>query len=98
MAIDEAGRLVYSFYDTNQGSPLATTIGALLKMLESFPGLTILGSTVTGYGEGLLKAALHVDHGEIETISHYKVFVLTNHQCSITLGCGVFLSWSRFCS
>jgi activator of 2-hydroxyglutaryl-CoA dehydratase len=32
----------------------------------------IANSTVTGYGEGLIMAALHVDHGEIETIAHYK--------------------------
>lgn len=27
---------------------------------------------VTGYGEALIKAALHIDIGEIETIAHYK--------------------------
>ncbi|KAH3745198.1 2-hydroxyacyl-CoA dehydratase [Pelomyxa schiedti] len=70
--IDESGRLVYSYYDTNQGSPLLTTIGALKAMHDELPGVKILCSAVTGYGEGLIKAALHIDHGEIETISHYK--------------------------
>ena len=32
----------------------------------------IVKSTVTGYGEALLKAALKIDIGEIETIAHYK--------------------------
>ena len=32
----------------------------------------IVNSTVTGYGEALIKAALHIDIGEIETIAHYK--------------------------
>ena len=32
----------------------------------------IIYSAVTGYGEGLLKAALNIDIGEIETIAHYK--------------------------
>ncbi|MGK0468442.1 acyl-CoA dehydratase activase-related protein, partial [Clostridium sp.] len=32
----------------------------------------ILNSAVTGYGEGLIMAALKVDIGEIETIAHYK--------------------------
>ena len=32
----------------------------------------IRNSAVTGYGEGLIMAALKVDIGEIETIAHYK--------------------------
>ena len=32
----------------------------------------IVNSTVTGYGEALIKAALKVDIGEIETVAHYK--------------------------
>ena len=32
----------------------------------------IVKSTVTGYGEALIKEALNVDYGEIETIAHYK--------------------------
>ena len=34
--------------------------------------IEIAQSTVTGYGEALLKAALKIDIGEIETIAHYK--------------------------
>ncbi len=29
-------------------------------------------STVTGYGEEFIKAALNIDIGEVETIAHYK--------------------------
>ncbi|MDR0416607.1 MAG: acyl-CoA dehydratase activase-related protein, partial [Propionibacteriaceae bacterium] len=32
----------------------------------------IARSCVTGYGEGLIKAALHVDEGEVETIAHFR--------------------------
>lgn len=32
----------------------------------------IVNTTVTGYGEALIKSALHIDIGEIETIAHYK--------------------------
>ena len=35
-------------------------------------GVEIINSTVTGYGEALIKTALHIDIGEIETIAHYK--------------------------
>ncbi len=34
--------------------------------------IEIVNSSVTGYGEALIKAALHIDIGEIETIAHYK--------------------------
>ncbi|MFU0784655.1 MAG: hypothetical protein ACFWT2_16440 [Thermoanaerobacterium thermosaccharolyticum] len=32
----------------------------------------IVNSAVTGYGEGLIKSALSVDIGEVETVSHYE--------------------------
>ena len=34
-------------------------------------GVTIAGSCSTGYGEALIKSALMLDEGEVETISHY---------------------------
>ncbi len=71
--IDELGRLVYSYYGNNQGSPLLNTVDVLKTMLDSLPeNIKIAKSAVTGYGEGLLKAALHIDIGEIETVAHQK--------------------------
>lgn len=71
--IDEENRLVFSHYGSNEGSPLNTTISALKKLLaEMHPNARIAYSTVTGYGESLIKAALMIDHGEIETVAHYK--------------------------
>lgn len=32
----------------------------------------IANSCITGYGEGLIKTALSIDEGEVETIAHYK--------------------------
>ena len=71
--IDEEGNLLYTYYGSNEGSPLKSTI-KILKELYSIlpPGAQIANTAVTGYGEGLLKAALNVDIGEIETIAHYK--------------------------
>jgi predicted CoA-substrate-specific enzyme activase len=71
--IDEEGYLVYSHYGSNGGSPLNSTIAALLKLYQELPpAVRIGGSVVTGYGEALLKAALQIDHGEIETVAHHK--------------------------
>lgn len=71
--IDEEGALLFSHYGSNGGNPLQSTIDALKEMYRSIPaGTEIAYSAVTGYGESLLKAALKVDVGEIETIAHYK--------------------------
>lgn len=71
--IDEDGNLLYSYYRSNEGSPLSSAIDILKDLYEKLPGKAeIVNSTVTGYGEGLIKAALSVDIGEIETVAHYK--------------------------
>lgn len=71
--IDDEGGLLYSYYGSNLGSPLESTIGALKEMYcQLNPGITIRNSTVTGYGEQLIKTALKVDIGEIETVAHAK--------------------------
>ncbi len=71
--IDEEGALIYAYYGSNGGNPLKSTIEALKDMYGQIPaGIEIAQSTVTGYGEALLKAALKIDIGEIETIAHYK--------------------------
>ncbi|MEL1135224.1 acyl-CoA dehydratase activase-related protein [Desulfitobacterium sp. THU1] len=71
--IDEEGSLLYSYYGSNMGSPLESTIDALKDMYAKLnPDITIRNSTVTGYGEQLIKTALKLDIGEIETVAHAK--------------------------
>lgn len=71
--IDGEGAILYTYYGSNEGSPLKSTIKALKELYGLLPRKAkIVNSTVTGYGEGLLKAALNVDIGEIETVAHYK--------------------------
>ena len=71
--IDDSGNLLYSHYSSNEGSPLETTIKVMKHIYSKLsPKSKILASTVTGYGEGLIKKALKIDYGEIETIAHYK--------------------------
>ncbi len=65
--------LVHSYYGSNLGNPLSTTLAALKEVMALIPeGAYIAYSTVTGYGENLIKAALKLDSGEIETVAHYK--------------------------
>lgn len=71
--INESGEIVYSFYGSNEGNPLETIIGIMNDVYDNIPkGVEIAKATVTGYGEALIKSALHMDIGEIETIAHYK--------------------------
>lgn len=71
--IDQKGNLIYSHYGSNGASPLKSTMDALQKMYQGLPAEARIGcSVVTGYGEALLKAALQVDYGEIETVAHHK--------------------------
>ena len=71
--IGEEGQLLYSYYNSNEGSPLNKSIEILKDLYKKLPKeVEIVKSTVTGYGEGLIKTALGIDIGEIETICHFK--------------------------
>ncbi|MBH1940598.1 2-hydroxyacyl-CoA dehydratase [Mobilitalea sibirica] len=71
--IGEAGEFLYSYYGGNEGEPVNKLITILKDLYKRIPeGTTIAKVTVTGYGEALMKAAFHIDIGEIETIAHYK--------------------------
>ncbi|KJS20577.1 MAG: 2-hydroxyglutaryl-CoA dehydratase [Clostridiaceae bacterium BRH_c20a] len=71
--ISESGGLLFSNYGSNLGNPLESTIIALKELYKELNANTIIAnSAVTGYGEHLVKAALKVDIGEIETVAHYK--------------------------
>ncbi|MBP0976701.1 MAG: 2-hydroxyglutaryl-CoA dehydratase, partial [Oscillospiraceae bacterium] len=71
--ITPEGKLLYQFYASNKGQPL-DRISKKLKEIYELAGdrVNIAGSAVTGYGEDLIKAGLHIDHGIVETVAHYK--------------------------
>ena len=70
--VGEDGTLLYSFYHSNDGNPLGTTISAMKDIYSKLPeDVKIVHSCSTGYGEALIKAALLLDEGEVETVSHY---------------------------
>ncbi|KGM99507.1 2-hydroxyglutaryl-CoA dehydratase [Clostridium botulinum] len=71
--IGEDGSLLYSYYGSNEGKPLEITAKVLKDIYSKLPeSCNIVNCGVTGYGEGLIKNALKMDIGEIETIAHYK--------------------------
>ena len=71
--IDREQNLVYSYYKNNEGNPLEATRELLTELYRLMPaGCWIGNTTVTGYGEGLIKAGFNADYGIIETMAHYK--------------------------
>lgn len=72
-AVTADNELLYTIYRSNQGSPLNTVASELLELYEHLnEDCYIAGVTTTGYGESLVKAALHADYGEVETFAHLR--------------------------
>jgi len=87
--VGEDGSLLYSFYSNNNGSPLATAIRSIKEIYEQLPAdAHIVYSCSTGYGEALIKAALQLDEGEVETVSHYYAAAFFNPQVDCILDIG----------
>ena len=85
----EDGSLLYSFYSSNNGSPLATAIKSIKEIYSLLPAdAHIVHSCSTGYGEALLKAALMLDDGEVETVAHYyaAAFFDPDVDCILDIG------------
>ena len=71
--LSEKNELLYSHYQTNEGSPLAAAQQIITDIYRKLPPQAFIAKTgITGYGEALLKEALHIDLGEVETIAHYQ--------------------------
>ncbi|MBR1421228.1 MAG: 2-hydroxyacyl-CoA dehydratase [Selenomonadaceae bacterium] len=73
VAIGNQKEILYTSYGSNQGSPLKTIVAELKKFYESIPPESQISSVfTTGYGESLIKAALHADGSEVETFAHLR--------------------------
>ncbi len=87
--VGEDGSLLYSFYNNNNGSPLKTTIKAITEIYSLIPdSAKIVNSCSTGYGEALIKSALMLDEGEVETVAHYyaAAFFEPDVDCILDIG------------
>lgn len=71
--MSQTNEILYSFYSSNNGNPLQSVIDATSDLYEILPEkVRVAQSGITGYGESLIKAALKIDVGEIETVAHYR--------------------------
>lgn len=73
VVMDAEGAIVHSHYAGNGGDPVAAAVDIVREVRERVPAAASLARCcVTGYGEGLVQAALRIDAGEIETMAHYR--------------------------
>lgn len=71
--INKKGEILWDFYDVNGGNPVELAVRVLKNLYSILPkNCYIARSVSTGYGEALFQAALGVDSGEVETITHYR--------------------------
>ena len=89
---DNQGRILFKSYSNNDGNPLRKVeqaIDSFLQLLkENNATATFKGSCVTGYGEELVKAALNLDYGIVETMAHFKAAHYVNPDVSFILDIG----------
>ncbi len=73
VVVDDDERIVWSHYALNRGDPVGAAADILRRIRQALPESAVLArACATGYGEGLVRAALHVDDGEVETVAHYR--------------------------
>ena len=71
--VNKKGEILWDFYDVNAGNPVELAVKVLKDLYKILPkNCYIARSVSTGYGEALFQAALGVDAGEVETITHYR--------------------------
>lgn len=74
VVLDADGRILYRFYDRNEGSPLQKVFEGLQQFYTWTQTQSIRfrfkASCATGYGEDLVRSALNLDFGIVETMAH----------------------------
>ncbi len=87
--IDDKSRILYSHYHSNEGSPLDSAVEIVRDIYRKLPKHAyIAGACVTGYGEAIIKEALKLDLGEIETMAHYKAAEFFNKDVDLIIDIG----------
>ncbi len=87
--ITPEGKILYSYYGVNNGQPLDTVVKVITDIREqSEDRIKIVSSAVTGYGEDMIKAALKVDFGIVETVAHFKAALHFNPKVDFIIDIG----------
>lgn len=87
--LDSNNAIIYQYYNSNQGNPVAVISSQLTYIYEHFGDkINIKGSAVTGYGEELIKAAFNLDAGLVETMAHLKAAKYFNPKVDFIIDIG----------
>ncbi len=74
VVLDSEARILYRFYDRNEGSPLQKVFEGLRQFYAWAQAQSIRfrfkASCASGYGEDLVRSALNLDFGIVETMAH----------------------------
>jgi len=92
VVMDKDANILYNFYDSNEGNPLKKVVEGLDKFYrqaaEKGIQYSFLSSAATGYGEDLVKSALGLDYGIVETMAHLSGAQYVDPQVSFILDIG----------
>lgn len=88
--INQDNEIIYDYYAKNLGDSIGSFAKGMQKFSESLGGreINFVSSSVTGYGENLLKTAFNLHHGIVETMAHYIAAQYINPNVSFILDIG----------
>ena len=89
MLITPENKILYSHYQSNNGQPL-DIVADKIREIYTLLGdrIIIRGACVTGYGEDMMKAALKIDFGVVETMAHFKAALHFNPEVDFIIDIG----------
>ncbi|MDL2222939.1 acyl-CoA dehydratase activase [Bacteroidales bacterium OttesenSCG-928-M11] len=89
---DKDYTILYRFYSTNEGNALKKVVEGLERFYKEAEtagvDVRICASAVTGYGEDLIRSALNLDYGIVETMAHLKGAQFVDPNVSFVLDIG----------
>lgn len=87
--MSEKNELLYSYYASNKGNPVAIVQTELMKIYPLLGDrIVIAGACVTGYGEELIKNAFNLDYGIVETMAHLRAAQFFNPDTDFIMDIG----------
>ncbi|SHF69464.1 acyl-CoA dehydratase activase [Dysgonomonas macrotermitis] len=90
--MDADTNILYTFYGSNEGNPLKKVVEGMeqfqQKAAEKGVNYKIISSAATGYGEDLIKSALGLDYGIVETMAHLSGAQYVDPKVSFILDIG----------
>ena len=89
MLITPECKILYSHYQSNNGQPLDIVVNRIREIYSLIGDrIVIRGACVTGYGEDMMKAALKIDFGVVETMAHFKAALYFNPNVDFIIDIG----------